>query len=45
MVLMGDAAHAMAFYLSMGVSMAVEDAEALAECLRMVRREERDWEK
>jgi salicylate hydroxylase len=35
MVLMGDAAHAMAFYLSMGVSMAVEDAEALAECLRM----------
>ena len=34
-VLMGDAAHAMAFYLSMGVSMAVEDAEALAECLSL----------
>ncbi|PVI05742.1 salicylate hydroxylase [Periconia macrospinosa] len=29
-VLIGDAAHAMAFYLSMGVSMAVEDAAALA---------------
>ena len=34
-VLMGDAAHAMAFYLSMGVSMAVEDAEALTECLAL----------
>ena len=36
-VLMGDAAHAMAFYLSMGVSMAVEDAEALTECLALQR--------
>lgn len=34
-VLMGDAAHAMAFYLSMGVSMAVEDAAALVECLTL----------
>jgi salicylate hydroxylase len=34
-VLAGDAAHSMAFYLSMGVSMAVEDAAALAECLRL----------
>ena len=34
-VLMGDAAHAMAFYLSMGVSMAVEDAEALTECISL----------
>jgi len=34
-ILMGDAAHAMAFYLSMGVSMAVEDAEALTECLSL----------
>ena len=34
-VLMGDAAHAMAFYLSMGVSMAVEDAAALTECLSL----------
>lgn len=32
-VLIGDAAHAMSFYLSMGVSMAVEDAAALTECL------------
>lgn len=32
-VLMGDAAHAMAFYLSMGVSLAVEDAETLIECI------------
>jgi salicylate hydroxylase len=32
-VLMGDAAHAMAFYLSMGVSLAVEDAAALTECI------------
>lgn len=28
----------MAFYLSMGVSMAVEDAEALTECLALVER-------
>ncbi|KAH7407169.1 salicylate hydroxylase [Cadophora sp. MPI-SDFR-AT-0126] len=35
-VLMGDAAHAMAFYLSMGVSMAVEDAETLTECISMM---------
>lgn len=34
-VLMGDAAHAMAFYLSMGVSTAVEDAAALAECVTL----------
>ena len=34
-LLMGDAAHAMAFYLSMGVSMAVEDAETLAECISL----------
>lgn len=33
---MGDAAHAMAFYLSMGISMAVEDAVALAECLSLL---------
>jgi salicylate hydroxylase len=32
-VLMGDAAHAMAFYMSMGVSLAVEDAAALTECI------------
>lgn len=31
--LIGDAAHAMAFYLSMGVSLAVEDAAALASVL------------
>ncbi len=31
--LVGDAAHAMAFYLSMGVSMAVEDAVSLATVL------------
>jgi salicylate hydroxylase len=37
-VLMGDAAHAMAFYLSMGVSMAVEDAEMLTGCLDMMER-------
>lgn len=30
---MGDAAHAMAFYMSMGVSIAVEDAAALAAAL------------
>ncbi|KIW93315.1 uncharacterized protein Z519_05920 [Cladophialophora bantiana CBS 173.52] len=35
-VLMGDAAHAMAFYLSMGISMAVEDAVALVECLSLL---------
>jgi salicylate hydroxylase len=35
-VLVGDAAHAMAFYLSMGVSMAVEDAAALTECLALI---------
>jgi salicylate hydroxylase len=33
--LAGDAAHAMAFYLSMGVSMAVEDAAAICECLSL----------
>lgn len=32
-VLIGDAAHAMAFYLSMGVSLAIEDASALATAL------------
>lgn len=32
-VLLGDAAHAMAFYMSMGVSIAVEDAAALAAAL------------
>ena len=32
-VLIGDAAHAMAFYLSMGVSLAIEDASALAAAL------------
>ncbi|RFU74556.1 salicylate hydroxylase [Trichoderma arundinaceum] len=31
--LVGDAAHAMAFYMSMGVSIAVEDAAALAAVL------------
>ena len=36
-ILMGDAAHAMAFYLSMGVSMAVEDAETLTECISLMR--------
>ncbi|KAL7950791.1 hypothetical protein V8C42DRAFT_350532 [Trichoderma barbatum] len=34
-VLMGDAAHAMAFYMSMGVSLAVEDAAALATVLNL----------
>jgi salicylate hydroxylase len=34
-VLMGDAAHAMAFYLSLGVSLAVEDAAALTECIHL----------
>ena len=33
---MGDAAHAMSFFLSMGVSMAVEDAAALTECLSLM---------
>ncbi|KAH6667252.1 salicylate hydroxylase [Halenospora varia] len=37
-VLMGDAAHAMAFYLSMGVSMAVEDAETLTECISLMQK-------
>ncbi|KAJ8119087.1 hypothetical protein OPT61_g47 [Boeremia exigua] len=32
-LLIGDAAHAMAFYLSMGVSLAIEDATALATAL------------
>ncbi|KAJ4348193.1 uncharacterized protein N0V89_009565 [Didymosphaeria variabile] len=32
-VLIGDAAHAMAFYLSMGVSLAIEDAAALTTAL------------
>lgn len=32
--LMGDAAHAMAFYLSMGVSLAVEDAICLSAALQ-----------
>ncbi|KAK4078689.1 uncharacterized protein Triagg1_3020 [Trichoderma aggressivum f. europaeum] len=32
-ILIGDAAHAMAFYMSMGVSIAVEDAVALATVL------------
>ncbi|PNP49266.1 hypothetical protein THARTR1_09981 [Trichoderma harzianum] len=32
-ILIGDAAHAMAFYMSMGVSIAVEDAAALATVL------------
>ncbi|KAM0514739.1 hypothetical protein ACHAPE_006413 [Trichoderma viride] len=36
-VLMGDAAHAMAFYMSMGVSIAVEDAAALAAALDLAR--------
>ncbi|KAG8422823.1 hypothetical protein J3459_010005 [Metarhizium acridum] len=34
--LMGDAAHAMAFYMSMGVSLAVEDATALTTALNFV---------
>ena len=33
--LIGDAAHAMAFYMSMGVSLAVEDAAALAKALEL----------
>lgn len=36
LVLMGDATHAMPFYLSMGVSMAAEDAAALTECLDLM---------
>lgn len=34
-VVIGDAAHAMAFYLSMGVSLAIEDATALVTALDM----------
>lgn len=34
-VLMGDAAHSMAFYMSSAVSMAVEDAACLAECIHL----------
>lgn len=34
--LIGDAAHAMAFYLSMGVSLAVEDAAALVAALNNI---------
>lgn len=34
-VLLGDCAHAMAFWLSMGVSMATEDGVALAEALEL----------
>ncbi|ORY60964.1 uncharacterized protein BCR38DRAFT_443046 [Pseudomassariella vexata] len=34
-VLLGDATHAMAFYLSMGVSLAVDDAASLGEALRL----------
>lgn len=34
-VLIGDAAHAMAFYLSMGVSLAIEDATALGTALEL----------
>ncbi|TID18295.1 FAD/NAD(P)-binding domain-containing protein [Venturia nashicola] len=37
-VLMGDAAHAMAFYLSMGVSLAVEDADVLTACLELMKK-------
>lgn len=36
LVVMGDAAHAMPFFLSMGVSMAAEDAAALAECIKLM---------
>ncbi len=32
-ILLGDASHSMAFYMSSGVSMAVEDAATLAECV------------
>ncbi|KAJ6103369.1 salicylate hydroxylase [Penicillium sp. IBT 16267x] len=35
--LVGDAAHAMAFYMSMGVSLAVEDAVSLATVLDLAR--------
>ncbi|KAF1735129.1 3-hydroxybenzoate 6-hydroxylase 1 [Beauveria bassiana] len=35
-LLVGDAAHAMSFYLSMGVSLAVEDAASLAAVLDLV---------
>lgn len=34
-VLVGDSAHAMAFWLSMGVSLATEDGVALAEALQL----------
>ncbi|KAF1927677.1 FAD/NAD(P)-binding domain-containing protein [Didymella exigua CBS 183.55] len=34
-LLIGDAAHAMAFYLSMGVSLAIEDATALTTALEL----------
>lgn len=36
LVLMGDAAHAMAYFLSIGVSMAVEDAVGLTTCLELM---------
>lgn len=36
LVLMGDATHAMPYFLSMGVSMAAEDAAALCECLQLM---------
>ncbi|KAL2072975.1 hypothetical protein VTL71DRAFT_10299 [Oculimacula yallundae] len=38
-VMMGDAAHGMAFYLSMGVSLAVEDGESLAVCIEKMESE------
>lgn len=38
-VLIGDAAHAMAFYLSMGVSLAIEDAAALTAALDLYMRD------
>ena len=34
-MLLGDTAHAMAFYLSMGISLAIEDATALATALEL----------
>lgn len=37
LVLMGDATHAMPYFLSMGVSMAAEDAAALCECLNLMK--------
>lgn len=39
--LIGDSAHAMAFFLSMGVSLAVEDAAALCAVLNHVENESR----